>query len=143
MEKINLVKRHFPRYKFAPKKWKAEHSHNNNKILNLKLFSWKENVVFLYCFISQRCYMEFTWTSVYTSTNKCIYVEGKYLFRTLSGRNTDSNIIKSSCHSRRFFVLQLLFKRVTVVAIARKTIEHIFILIQFCSYLRKKGWFWL
>ena len=82
--------------------------------------------------------MEFTWTSVYTSTNKCIYVEGKYLFRTLSGRNTDSNIIKSSCHSRRFFVLQLLFKRVTVVAIARKTIEHIFILIQFCSYLRKK-----
>ena len=57
-----------------------------------------------------------------------------------SGWGTDGNTIKISCHSRLFFVLHLLLNSVIIMAITRKAVEHVFILIQFFSYLRKQGW---
>ena len=57
-----------------------------------------------------------------------------------SGWGTDRNIIKISCHSRLFFVLHLLVNKVIIMAITKKAVEHVFILIQFFSYFRKQGW---
>ena len=57
-----------------------------------------------------------------------------------SGWGTDRSIIKISCHSRLFFALHLLVNSVIIIAITRKAVEHVFILIQFFSYLRKQGW---
>ena len=75
------------------------------------------------------------------SPNKCTYVGGKCLLKGFSGSSTDRNIINISCHSRLFFVLHLLVNRVMVMAIARKAVESIFILMQFFSYPRKQGRF--
>ena len=50
------------------------------------------------------------------------------------------NIIKTSCHSRLFFVLHLLVNRVIKMTTARKVVERVFIQIQFFPYLRKQRW---
>ena len=93
---------------------------------------------FLYIlFPFQSYYMESTCTAVYVSLNKCTYAGGKYLLNSFRGWATKRNI-KISCRSRLFFVLHLLVKSVIVMAIARKAVKHIFILIQFFSYLGKQ-----
>ena len=40
---------------------------------------------------------------------------------------------------RLFFVLHLLVNSVIIMAIARKAVEHFFILTQFFPYMRKQG----
>ena len=67
--------------------------------------------------------------------------ERKVFAKSFSGWSTDRNIIKISCHSRLFLVLQLLVNWIIIMTIARKVVGHVFILIQFFSYLRKQGWF--
>ena len=62
-----------------------------------------------------------------------IFTPWKVLWNWFSGWGTDRSIIKISCHSRLFLALYLL-------AITRKAVEHVFILIQFFLYLRKQGW---
>ena len=86
--------------------------------------------------------MESTCTEVYMSPNKCTYIvcERKIFAKSFSGWGTDRNMIKISCHSRLFFVLHLLVNSVIIMVIARKAVEHVFISIQFFSYLRKQGW---
>ena len=74
------------------------------------------------------------------SPNKCTYATEKYLLKILVGRGADRNIIKISCHSRLFFVLHLLVNSLIIMVIARKAVEHVFIPVQFFSYLRKQGW---
>ena len=69
-----------------------------------------------------------------------IFNPWKVPWNWFSGWGTDRNIIKISCHSRLFFVLHLLVNIVIIMAITRKAVEHVFILIQFFSYLRKQGW---
>ena len=56
-----------------------------------------------------------------------------------SSMGTVSNIIKISHHSRLFLVLHLLVNNVIAIATARKTVEGVFILIQFFSYWENKG----
>ena len=60
--------------------------------------------------------------------------------KSFSGWGADRNIIKISCHSRLFFVLHLLANSVIIMAIARKAVERVFILIQFFPYSRKQRW---
>ena len=69
-----------------------------------------------------------------------IFNPWKVPWNWFSGWGTERNIIKISCHSRLFFVLHLLLNSVIIMAVTRKTVEHVFILIQFFSYLRKQGW---
>ena len=69
-----------------------------------------------------------------------IFNPWKVLWNWFSGWGAERNIIKISCHSRLFFVLHLLLNSVIIMAVTRKTVEHVFILIQFFSYLRKQGW---
>ena len=69
-----------------------------------------------------------------------IFTPWKVLWNWFSGWGTDRSIIKISCHSRLFFALHLLVNSVIIIAITRKAVEHVFILIQFFSYLRKQGW---
>ena len=64
----------------------------------------------------------------------------KIFAKSFSGWGTDRNIIKISCHSRLFFVPHLLVNSVIIMVTARKAVEHVFVLIQFFSYLRKQGW---
>ena len=66
--------------------------------------------------------------------------EREIFAKSFSGWGTDRNIIKISCHSRLFFVLILLVNRVIIMTIARKTVERVFIVIQFSSYLTKQAW---
>ena len=68
-----------------------------------------------------------------------IFIPWKVPWNWFSGWGTDRNIIKISCHSRLFFVLHLLVNSV-IIAITRKAVEHVFILIEFFFYLRKQGW---
>ena len=68
-----------------------------------------------------------------------IFNPWKVPWNWFSGWGTDRNI-KISCHSRLFFVLHLFVNIVIIMAITRKAAEHVFILIQFFSYLRKQGW---
>ena len=68
-----------------------------------------------------------------------IFNPWKVPWNWFSGWGTDRNI-KISCHSWLFFVLHLLVNSVIIMAITRKAVEHVFILIQFFSYLRKQGW---
>ena len=42
-------------------------------------------------------------------------------------------------NNRLFFMLHLLVNGVIVMAIARETVEHVFVPIQFFPYLRKQG----
>ena len=65
-----------------------------------------------------------------------IFNPWKVPWNWFSGWGTDRNIIKISCHSRLF----LLLNSVIIMAITRKAIKHVFILIQFFSYLIKQGW---
>ena len=60
------------------------------------------------------------------------------MLKGFSGSSIDYNIIKISSHSRLFFVVHLLVNRVIVMAIARKAVESISILMQFFSYPRKQ-----
>ena len=50
------------------------------------------------------------------------------------------NVIKIFHSSRLFLVLYLLVNTVIAMAITRKSVEHIFILIQFFSCLGEQGW---
>ena len=53
---------------------------------------------------------------------------------------TERKIIKISCPSRLLFVLHLLVNSVIIIAIARKAVEQVFLLIQLFSCLRKQSW---
>ena len=83
--------------------------------------------------------MESTYTEVYMSPNKYTYVRGKYLLKVL--------VFEVQIETSRFpatvgcfFVLILLVNRVIIMTIARKTVERVFIVIQFFSYLTKQAW---
>ena len=64
--------------------------------------------------------------------------ERKIFAKSFSCWRTDRNIIEISCYSRLFLVLHLLVKKLIMMAIARKTAECVFNLIQFFSYLKTR-----
>ena len=115
--------------------------HECSNIVKLNYFLRKKMQFFsLYCFsFSILLYGVHVHCSLHVTT-WMYYAGGYYLFKSFSDWGTDSNIIKISCHSRLFFVLHLLVNDVIVMAIARETVERVFILIQFFTYLRKQGW---
>ena len=68
-----------------------------------------------------------------------IFNPWKVPWKWFSGWGTDRNIIKIFCDSRLFFVLHLLLNSVIIMAITRKAVEHVFILIQFSLTWESKG----
>ena len=122
-------------------KRKAEHLHKCSNVLKLKLFPKKEDAVFFFTLFSLFNLINWSLLALQSTIHHInVLCNGKYLLKSFIDCGTDSNSIKISCHSRLFFVLQLLVTSVIVMAIARKAVERVFILIQFFSYLRKQGW---
>ena len=66
-----------------------------------------------------------------------IFNPWKVPWNYFSGWGADRNIFKISCHSRLVFMLHLLVNSVIIVAITRKAVEPVFILIQFFLLLEK------
>ena len=66
--------------------------------------------------------------------------ERRIFAKSFSSWGTDRNTVKISCHNRLFFVLHLLVNSVIIMAIARKAVKCVFILMQFFSYLGKQRW---
>ena len=82
--------------------------------------------------------MKFHRIPFHTSDHKRSH-ESKIFAKRFSSWGIDRNITKTSCHSRLFLVLHLLVNTVIIMAIARKGVERVFILIQFFSCLIKWG----
>ena len=91
----------------------ARFSDTHNKIQNKKVF------------VTRRIFME---KSNPVRRQFLCHIINQFV---ISGWGTDRNIIKIFCHSRLFFVLHLLLNSVIIMAITRKVVEHVSILIQF------------
>ena len=115
--------------------------HKCNKILKLKLSSYKEDAVFF--FILFFIFIHVIWSLralVCISPTKCTMCEENVYLKVLAVQ-VHCNIFKISCYTRLVFVLHLLLNRVILLVIARKAVKSIFILVQFFLYPRKQGWF--
>ena len=101
--------------------------------------------IYLYLYLYIYIYIYYLWfiwwfhrIPFHTSDHKRSH-ESKIFAKRFSSWGIDRNITKTSCHSRLFLVLHLLVNTVIIMAIARKGVERVFILIQFFSCLIKWG----
>ena len=75
-------------------------------------------------------------TKIYMSPNKCAYARGKYLLQVLVFEVQIKTSSRFPVTVDCFFVLHILINSLIMMVITRKSVERVFILIQF-SLLEK------